>query len=126
MVPPTGAITGWAALRWQGGRWFDGTDASGQQLDVPVLINTHDIRPQPGTHPCGEGTSPENILIVDGVRVTNPVWSTAFAMRYAATPRRAALVLEMAAYNDLTSVAEATLKSLPSRGGPAYRTGGGV
>lgn len=106
VVPPQGAITGWAALRWQRGRWFDGTTASGDKLPVPILISTHDIRPQAGIKPCGEGTSPDNIIVVDGVRVTNPVWSTSFAMRYAETPRRAALVLEMAAYNDLASVAE--------------------
>lgn len=106
VVPPTGAITGWAALRWLGGRWFGGRDASGERLPVQVLISTHDIRPQPGIKPCGEGTSPENIIVVDGVRVTNAAWSTAFAMRYAGTPRRAALQLEMAAYDDLASVTE--------------------
>lgn len=108
VVPPTGAITGWAALRWLGGRWFDGTSAANEKLPVDVLISSHDIRPQPGIAPSGEGTSPDNIVVVDGVRVTNAVWSTAFAMRYAGTPRRAALALEMAAYNDLASVAELT------------------
>ena len=106
MVPPHGAITGWAALRWLGGRWFDGTDASGEVRPVDILISTHDIRRQQGIKPCGEGTRPEDIVVVDDVRVTNAVWSTAFAMRYAGTPRRAALVLEMAAYDDLASVNE--------------------
>jgi len=108
VVPPAGAITGWAALRWQRGRWFDGTNAAREMLPVDLLISTHDIRQQPGIKPCGEGTSPENIIVVDGVRVTNPVWSTAFAMRYAQTPVRAGLVLAMTAYNDLASIAEVT------------------
>lgn len=108
VVPPKGAITGWAALRWYGGRWFDGTDASGERLPVDVLVSTFDIRSQPGIKPCGEGTSPGDIAVVDGVSVTSPVWSTVFAMRRAGTPGRAALVMEMAAYNDLASVAEVT------------------
>lgn len=109
VVPPAGAITGWAALRWCGGRWFEGTDATGEMLPVDVLISTHDIRPQPGIKPCGEGTSPaRDIIVVDGVPVTAPVWSTVFAMRYAGSARRAGLVLEMAAYDDLSSIAEAT------------------
>lgn len=106
VIPPKGALTGWAALRWLGGRWFDGTDASGEKLSVPILVSSHDIRPQPGIQPSGEGTSPHDIVVVDGVPVTNAAWSTAFAMRYADTPRRAALALEMAAYNDLASTEE--------------------
>jgi hypothetical protein len=108
VVPSKGAITGWAALRWYGGRWFDGTDGAAERLPVDVLVSTFDIRPQRGIKPCGEGTSPSTITVVDGVPVTSPAWSTAFAMRYAETPRRAALVMEMAAYNDLVSIAEVT------------------
>lgn len=108
VVPPKGAITGWAALRWLGGRWFDGTSSSKEKLPVDILVSTHDIRAQVGIKPCGEGTGPDNIVVVDGVPVTNAVWSTAFVMRYAGTPRRAALALEMAAYDDLASVDELT------------------
>ncbi|WP_139227624.1 hypothetical protein [Nocardioides alpinus] len=41
-----------------------------------------------------------------GVRVTSPLWSVAFEMRKARTDEDALVAFEMAAYNDLVSVAE--------------------
>ncbi|MEZ0579800.1 hypothetical protein [Nocardioides sp. MH1] len=108
VVPPQGAVTGWAALRWLGARWLSGRDRSGARQPVPILISTHNIRPQHGILPCGEGCSPEVIEVVDGVRVTNALWSASFAMRYADTLGDAVIALSMAAYADLVSVAEAT------------------
>lgn len=108
LVARQGAVTGWAALRWQGARWISGIDAFGEPLPVPLLISTHNIRQQPGILLSGEGCSPETIENVDGVRVTNPVWSVAFAMRYAPSLREAAILLDMTAYADLVSIAEAT------------------
>lgn len=107
MVVPAGcAITGWAALRWQGGVWFGGRDADGRHLPVTALVNTHDIRPQPGIVVCGEGTGPANIEVLDGVAVTTPAWSTAFMMRRARSPKEAVVAFDMAAYSDLVSLAE--------------------
>lgn len=103
-----GAVTGWAALRWLGARWFTGIDRSGAPLPVPILRSTFNCSTQPGIAPSGEGCAPEVIEIVDGVPVTNAAWSVSFAMRYAATRRSAVILLEMAAYSDLVSVAEAT------------------
>lgn len=37
-LPSTGAITGWAALRWRRAAYFDGADSAGQRLPVPLLI----------------------------------------------------------------------------------------
>lgn len=102
-----GAVTGWAALRWQGARWFTGMSANGGRMPVTILASTLDIRPQPGIVGSGEGTSPDRIIDVDGVRVTDPAWSTAFLMRRAPSIARAVVALDMAAYDDLVSLAEA-------------------
>lgn len=106
VLPPSQAITGWAALRWLGGAWFAGTDARGESLPVDLLISTLDVKEQPGFVVCGEGTSPENMVTVDGVRVTVPAWSVAFMMRRAAGLHHAVAALDMAAYSDLASIAE--------------------
>lgn len=108
VVPSRCGITGWAALRWLGGRWFDDTTASGERRPVVIAIGTHDVRPQPGfgIAVTGEGLSAAMVIDVDGVPVTKPVWSVSFEMRYAAGWRRAVAALDMAAFNDLVSVAE--------------------
>ncbi|WP_183092514.1 hypothetical protein [Nocardioides stalactiti] len=106
VVPTGGAITGWGALRWQGATWLSGTNSSGQVLPVPILISTHDIRPQPGLLLSGEGCAADLISRVDGVAVTHPAWSTAFVMRYARTLEEAVVAFEMAAFADLVSYDE--------------------
>lgn len=106
VLGPPHAVTGWAALRWLGGTWFAGTDATGGRLPVDLLISTFDIRPQRGFVVCGEGVGQHAMLTVDGVRVTNAAWSVSFAMRYAPSLLSAVQVLDMAAYSDLASVAE--------------------
>lgn len=107
VLPPPCAVTGWAALRWLRGGWFTGEDASGEPLPVDLLISTIDVKAQPGFAVCGEGTGPDNIIRVDGVPITVPAWSVAFMMRRAPTLREAVIALDMAAYSDLVSVAEA-------------------
>lgn len=108
VVPEGLGITGWAALRWQGGRWFDGTTAAGERRPVTIAIGTHDIRPQPGygIAVTGEGLWRRMATVHDGVRITQAVWSVSFEMRYAESWRQAVVALEMAAYNDLVSVEE--------------------
>jgi len=106
VLRPFQAVTGWAALRWLGATWFSGVDARGERRPVDLLISTHDIDPQPGFVVCGEGTSQDNMVWVDGVRVTVPAWSVAFMMRYAPGLHEAVEALDMAAYSDLASIAE--------------------
>jgi len=108
LVPRGGAVTGWAALCWQGGRWFTGKGPDGTPLPVPLLISTADIRPQSPIVVCGEGCGPAHVRVVDGVPVTDPVWTVAFLMRRAVDVRTAVMVFDMAAYSDLVSTAEVT------------------
>lgn len=99
------AVTGWAALRWLGGRWFDGTTASGDLAPVPVLLNS-DHRPQPGFVFSEERGAVMEMLELDGLAITEPWRSVAFEMRYADHFRQAVVFLDMACYSDLVTVDE--------------------
>lgn len=106
VLPSSQAITGWAALRWLGAPWFSGSDGGGGQLPVDLLISTLDVKTQPGFLVCGEGTHPDQMMVVDGVRATGPAWSVAFMMRRAPDLHSAVAALDMAAYSDLVTIAE--------------------
>jgi hypothetical protein len=107
VLPAYGGVTGWAANHWMGGRrWNGGTGADGTPRDVWLAVGGDDIRPQPGIAVSAERLTPADLVVVDGISVTTAERSTCFEMRYAANPRRAAIVLSMAAYHDLVSVEE--------------------
>lgn len=107
LLPRAGGVTGWAALCWLGGRWFDGLDLDGV-TELPVALATAGLhaRPHRGVRMSEERCEPDDLLVVDGLRVTTAVRSTCFAMRHAASDDSAACVLDMAAYNDLVSIDE--------------------
>jgi hypothetical protein len=118
-----GAVTGWAALCWLGGTWFQGTNAAGEPLPVDLAMWS-DIRQQRGLAICEERISPDEVIEVDGLAVTIPVRSVAFAMRYAANLREAVAVFDMAAFNDLVSKDEVvTYAGLAPREGLSGWTG---
>lgn len=105
-----GGVTGWAALGWMGGRWFDGTPwGGGAARPVTLAIGgNRAIRPQPayGIETSEERLAPHDLVVVDGVRVTTAVRSVAFEMRYASGLRAAVVTLDMACFNDLVSIEE--------------------
>jgi len=90
-----------------GGRWFDGLGAGMLERPVTLVTAGDDIRAQPGIAVSAERLDPTLITVVDGVRVTVPVRSADFEMRYAEELRTAVQVLDMAAFSDLVSLAEA-------------------
>lgn len=106
-MPAYGAVTGWAALHWMGGRWFGGTDGTGSLSPVTLAVGWGCIRPAPGVVVSNERLLPDDIVVVDGLRVTTAVRSVLFEMRYAADLARAVARLDMAAYSDLVSIPEA-------------------
>lgn len=107
-LPTYGAVTGWAALRWMGGAWFDGL-ASGGRIQRPVDLATADssIRSQPGSTVSEERLAPDELMAYAGLMVTTPVRSLFFEMRYAPGREAAVVAGDMAAYSDLVSRAEA-------------------
>lgn len=108
VLPRYGAVTGWAGLRWLGARWFTGEiPGSDDRRSVDLAIaRSSDIRQQRGMRTCQEPWTPYDVVVVDGVRVTVPVRSTSFAMRYASSLWEAVTAADMAAYDDLCSVEE--------------------
>jgi hypothetical protein len=104
-----GGVTGWAALAWLGGRWFDGTPWGGGRT-APVTLavgGNRAIRPQAGFATSEERLAPGDLLVVDGVRITTAVRSVCFEMRYAETLWDAVTDLCLACFNDLVSIEEA-------------------
>ena len=103
-----GGVSGWAALRWCGARWFTG-DRAGEPLPVPLATGSGQrVRPHPGVLVSQEVIAPRDRMRWDGVRVARPLWAVAFEMRYALSDEAAIVAFEMAAFNDLVSVAELT------------------
>jgi hypothetical protein len=108
LLPPHGGVTGWAGINWAGGeRWFEGYQADGTTFrPVNLAVGGENVRSQPGVLDSAERLDPRDVIIVDGVRITTPVRSACFEMRYAHDERQAAVILSMAAYHDLVSIEE--------------------
>lgn len=100
----TGVVTGWAALRWLGGGWFDGE--ADQPVPIVVVANEGRTR-QPGLVQLSqEFLHPDDVHRTGGLRTTSAVRSVAYEMRRAPHPLRAAQTFAMAAYDDLVSIEE--------------------
>jgi len=105
VLPAIGAVTGWAALRWLGGTWFDGRTPDGES-ERPVCLVTDNINTPRNAVLSEERLPLKHLLEVDGLMVVVPVWALAFEMRYASSEREAAVMFDMAAYHDLVSIDE--------------------
>jgi hypothetical protein len=107
VLPAYGAVTGWAALRWLGGAWFDGLRHGGrEERPVTLAVADRSIRPQPGIATSEERMDPAELAVHRGLLVTTALRSVFFEMRYAASDTEAVQVGDMAAYADLVSRAE--------------------
>lgn len=106
-LPAYGAVTGWAALRWQGALWFDGWGPGTRTRPVPIAVgHDHAVRPRTGLRVSQEILPPGTIRRERGIRVTAPLWSVAHEMRKAPSDEAAVVAFELAALHDLVSVAE--------------------
>jgi hypothetical protein len=99
-----GVVSGWAGLKWLSARWFD------EDGPVPLVLQANEGA---SAHPdlvrvSQEFLHPDEVVRVDGLRITTPVRSVAFEMRYASGPVRAAQAFAMAAYDDFVSLDELT------------------
>jgi len=106
LLPEYGGVTGWAALRWAGARYLDGCTTDGELRPVPLAVMHSDIRPRPGVLVTSERLAPRDLTAVDGFSITTHVRSVGFEMRYAETLWPAVICFDMAAYDDLVSIAE--------------------
>jgi hypothetical protein len=107
VLPAYGGVTGWAALRWLGGSWFEGTRSGGSEVrPVTLAVADRSIRPQHGIATSEERMSPTELVVFRGLRLTTALRAVFFEMRYALTETEAVQFADMAAYDDLVSRAE--------------------
>lgn len=107
-LPDSAAVTGWAALGWQGGRWFSGLASDGvTQLPVPIALGDQRRTAQRGGLLRSEDwLFDDDVIKVDGLRITVPTRSVTFETRRAPTLLRAVQTIDMAAYDDLVDLEE--------------------
>jgi hypothetical protein len=115
VLPAYGAVTGWAALRWLGGAWFDRADSRGAR-PVALALMDSSIRAQPGIAISEERLNPTQIRAHAGIRTTTAAYALLFEIRYARGDAEAVTAADMAAYSDLVSRAELALLVSQSAG----------
>lgn len=110
VIPEVAGLTGWAALRWLGGRWFSGL-AAGGHIERPVVIVTADanVRNQPGIVVSQERLDPAELVPSHGIVVTWPERAACFEARYSTSLADAVVAWDMAAFHDLVSLEEAAV-----------------
>jgi hypothetical protein len=100
-----GAVTGWAALRWRGGNFFDGTADGGRTVrPVPLAVGLAKLRGDWRIALSQEQLAPSERELVDGVWCTTVQRAVFDEMRAAPSLREAVVVLDMAAAARLISV----------------------
>lgn len=70
-LPPNGAITAWACLRWRGGGFFDGTSSGRELLPIPLIVGTGgDLRTREAATLSWEQLAPTERELVHGLPCT--------------------------------------------------------
>jgi hypothetical protein len=104
LLPETGAVTDWAALRWRGAGYFDGLAPDGRTM-LPVCLAVgagRDLRQRPGMV-RRDRLPPEEVMTVRGVRCTTVERAVFDVMRRSPDVRKAVVAMDMAAAAELTS-----------------------
>jgi hypothetical protein len=82
LLPPEGAVTGWAACHLLGAEWLDGRSFSGPDLPVPLILpRWRHVDPRPGINVLRTALDEHDIVECRGVPVTTAVVSTFTHMR---------------------------------------------
>lgn len=102
-----GAVTAWAALRWRGATFFEGTASSdGEPLPVPLVTGGRDLRPDRRANISKAQLDPLEREHVDGIWVTAARRAVFDEMRRHGDLRQAVVDLEMALAAGLLSVSD--------------------
>jgi hypothetical protein len=100
-----GAVTGWAALRWRGATFFDGTaDGGHTRLPVPLVLGATKLRGDPRVSLSQEQLAPSERVDVDGMWCTTVQRALFDEIRRTRQLREAVVAIEMAAAARLISV----------------------
>ena len=117
-LPAGGALTGWAALRWRGGRYFTGLDPrTDAQLPVPVVLGGwRDLGRDDRIAVSRERFWWDELEVLDGVACAIPERALFDEVRRVGSLRGGVVAVDMACAAGLTSVA-GMCEFLPSRNG---------
>ena len=106
LLPPDGAVTGWAALRLLRGNFFDGLLPDGvTRMPVPLCIGPDVHRKeQDGVRYLRDRLEPDEVTTIHGIRVVRANRATFDAIRLAPNVREGTVAIDMAAAAEITSV----------------------
>lgn len=107
-LPRGAAVSGWAALRIRGARYFDGLAVDGRtQLPVPLLVPTRTrLTARPGAAVVRSDDGLAGLEVVHGVPCVPPVRAVYDQVRLGASLREAVVVVDMAVAANLASLRE--------------------
>jgi len=105
-LPTSGAVTAWAACRWWGATFFDGTEPDGRTpIPVPLAIGPRGkMRPDGAASVSLERLDQSEIVTRHGLRITSRERATFDEMRRTDDLRRAVEAIDMMAAAEQTSV----------------------
>lgn len=102
-----GAVTGWAALRWQGARFFEGRDFPGDEtLPVPLVTGGRDLRPDPRVSISKAQLAAHERVLAGGIWATRPTRAVFDELRRHGRRRQAIVDVEMTIAAGLMSLVE--------------------
>lgn len=107
-VPATGAVTAWAALRWVGAGFFDGTKDGGRTvLPVPVVMGRHgNLRPNDNLAISWEQFAPWERRVVAGLPCAAPARALFDEVRRRNAVRPGVVAVDMACAAGLITAGE--------------------
>lgn len=106
-LPADGGVTAWAALRWRGAAYFDGTDALRRRVPVPLIIAGRGSRsPDPETRYSWEQFPPWEREVVAGVPCASVGRALYDETRWSSSDRRATVAVDMTVAAGLTTIEE--------------------
>lgn len=120
-LPPGAAVTGWAALAWQGARWFDGVAGDAMTpLPVPVALDDQrSVARRRGVRLSEDWLFDGDLTTDAGLPITVPNRSVTFEARRARRLAAAVTVIDLACASDLVDLADLAtyVARLPARPG---------
>ena len=105
LLPPGGAVTGWAALKWAGAKQLDGSRGR-VELPVDLAVPGRVVRGRPGIRITTEQRLREETVEHHGLTLSAHTGSLAFAIRHAVSLEEAVALVDRVCAVDLVSIAE--------------------
>jgi hypothetical protein len=99
-----GAVTGWAALRVQGGGYFDGLDRDGSTLPVQLATDRDRLTATWGVNLIRSTVDESDVVVCRGIRCLRPEVALFDEMRRTGDERDAVVAADMAAAAGLVSI----------------------